>query len=180
MTEPTNGKNDRWTMLAFCLTTFLATLGLIGGYVTITLAPINQSISDLKADIRDIRVIMAPLLTLDAQIKTDDAQFRRIDDALKLKTDLSLHDQFQISVQKEINDNAIHTNLVDGALIKREEISSLLALVTDRIAAVSLNVDALRHDFGSNFTLGDEVKALETRLNSLPSPAAIAPAAPSK
>lgn len=175
-TEGTNGKGDRWTMLAFCLTTFLATLGLIGGYVTITLAPFTQSITDLKADIRDIRVIMAPLLTLDAQIKADDAQFRRIDDELKQRLPLSVHDTFKTYIEKNLEDVSKHTDTVDSQQIKRPEINTIVAGLTDRINAVSLNVDALRHDFGSNFTLGDEVKALETRLNSLPSPAAVAPA----
>ena len=67
---------------------------------------------------------------------------------------------------------------IDAAFIKRPEIEAAMAalreLITltnsataNRIDAVIGSLNELRHDFGANFTLGDAVKELQLRINSL-------------
>ncbi len=67
---------------------------------------------------------------------------------------------------------------IDASLIKRPEIEASLASLRElvnltnsatanRIDAVIISLNELRHDFGANFTLGDAVKELQLRINSL-------------
>lgn len=69
---------------------------------------------------------------------------------------------------------------VDGNLIKRPEIDSLIAALrgqidstntglNDRISAVISSVNELRHDFGNSFNIGDVIKDIQDRLNQMPS-----------
>src|SRR5271156_2934564 len=67
---------------------------------------------------------------------------------------------------------------IEGNLIKRPEIESLIAsnkdLInltnaanTSRIDAVISSLNELRRDFGTNWTIGDTVREIQSRLNSL-------------
>lgn len=70
---------------------------------------------------------------------------------------------------------------IDGNLIKRPEIESLVSALrgqidstntglNDRISAVISSVNELRHDWGSSFTIGDVIKDIQDRLNQMPQP----------
>jgi hypothetical protein len=71
-----------------------------------------------------------------------------------------------------------HISSVDANLIKRPEIETIVSGLSDRIksgnesandriTSVIQSLNELRHDFGANWTIGDTVRQIETRLNAL-------------
>lgn len=89
---------------------------------------------------------------------------------------------------RESNATRAHVDAIDGNLIKRPEVESIINglgdriksgndSANDRISSVIQSLNELRHDFGANFTLGDAVKELQLRINGLQFPQ-VAPAPP--
>jgi hypothetical protein len=124
--------NSPWSMLGFCVTTLVTAVGLIGSYVTIVLAPQIQAIKDLKDDSRDIRLTMAPLLTLYAQHKSDEDRFLSFQTQIDKKLDSNIHDLFATSTNDRLNtlvitddksrDEILHqVHDLENKIVSREE-----------------------------------------------------------
>lgn len=141
---------NRWGMLGFSLTTLALAIGLIGGYVTIILTPVNASISELKADVRDMNTTLAPLLTLYAQHKSDEGLFS------------SLQSQLDKKLEKEVFATS-HDALED-------RVSALISTNNAALAEISHQVHDLEAKIVSreeNTVHWNATEALALRVNAL-------------
>jgi hypothetical protein len=141
---------NRWTIIGACVTTFMASVSLVGSYVTIILNPINQDILELKRDIANINTTMAPLLTLYAQHKSDEERFTSFQSQIDTKMDKNVHEVFAtmlttrldslvLTDTERVNEIQHQVHDLESSIVSRQE-NTVHWAATD---ALALRVNAL-------------------------------------
>lgn len=69
------------------------------------------------------------------------------------------------STSQILTDLKARVDAIDGQLIKRPEIQSIVDGINSRINSIIVSINDIRHDVGANYTLGDVVKSLIERLD---------------
>lgn len=152
-----------WPQIIGTFTTaVMGAVGIMTILGTLTLDPIRTFESDTKEHLREIDVRMAPLLTLAAQIKSDDAAFARLQAEVDAKLDTSAHVAYLQSTAKEIDDNknsALRTNEeishqvhdLESKIVSRDEntehwidINARITNLENRLNALSLSIDTTK------------------------------------
>lgn len=132
-------QDNRWAMLGFCVASISVSASLIGGIGSIVFSGLNQQITDLKADNKDMHLTLATLLTLNAQVKAYDAQFTRTQLDLNGKLDRDVFDTSRSSILQRIEELTNRQGVIESKLVPREE-NALHWLASD---ALTLRVNAL-------------------------------------
>jgi hypothetical protein len=195
----------RWTPIistvAALVGAFVAIFGVVG---SMALGPIRSDIDKLYAVSDKTNERMTPLLTLSDDQKSNVVRFA----ALEKSEDGKWSKDAQAEYEKRIDEvNALqrdyakrdlervenHIDTVDNNQIKRPEITALFANQTalvdnqsDRTDSLSRNLEDARHEIGSAYNVGDEIKALRAQIENLSSrmfgllspPSSTAPTAP--
>jgi len=138
--------------------TFLSAVGVtlsivayIGG---LQLAPISAFEADAKEHFKETDLRMAPLLTLAAQIKSDDQNFERIQRELGEKTDRSVYLTEQAAQSKQIDDNKASTlraaeelshqvHDLEAKIVSRDENTQHWNDINARIGTIEIRINAL-------------------------------------
>lgn len=149
--------------------TFLSSVTVVliicGGVGGLILSPIYTFEADIKRQIKDesdnvkeqikeINLRMAPLLTLAAQVKSDDQNFARIDGILGEKTDKNVYSAGLLTIAKEMEDNKTST------LRAAEELNHQVHALEDKILS---RTDVMQH----LADISARVQNNETRINAL-------------
>ena len=100
--EVQRSESSFWTILAACATTFFGVTALVGVVGKLVIDPITEQIIEIKQDLREIRVTMAPLLTLYAQHKSDDERFLSLQTQIDTKQDKTVFDASYKSLAERI------------------------------------------------------------------------------
>jgi hypothetical protein len=171
----------------------LLTLG--GGFLFQSLAPLNAEIA--RHD-REIGRVADTALTRDDYRREHDEfvswvsslrDRQRADEDTVAATRIEMAklegatDERHAEYLRDHEETQARISTLDGNQIKRPEIEAqnaavreLITLLTNgtgaRIDAVIASLNELRHDFGNNFTIGDVIKDIQDRLNSMPTPSA--------
>jgi hypothetical protein len=139
-----------WGILGACATTLAVALVIVGGVGTLTVSPRDEAIVELKADIKDIRLTMAPLLTLYAQHKSDEDRFLSFQTQIDTKVDKGAYGMFDrmitgridalIETDNKSRDEILHqVHDLEGGIVPRSENITHW----DAVAALTLRVNAL-------------------------------------
>lgn len=176
-------RSTNWT--AF-FGTAAAIVGVLFVIFAAVIAPINSNIYDLKVALRD-RAELERLAdsTAKADARDQYAIFRsRFDNTVtkgefdEYKARIDKRDaEEQDELHREVaRIDAAHER-IDGALIKRPEIDALLGALSGRVEALSRNIEDVRSQTTSNYTIGDRLKELQAEIQRLQD-GGRAPAAP--
>lgn len=142
----------------FNLTTFISAVGvmliIVGGVGKLVLDPRYEFERNTREELKELNIKMAPLLTLAAQIKSDDQNFDRIQRELGTKVEYNVYNTEVAAQNKQIEDNKTST------LRAAEELSHQVHVLEDKIVYRDENVQHW-NDIAARIT------ALETRLNAL-------------
>lgn len=161
---------------------------VIGG---MALGPVLRDIEEGKRSVRDINVAMTPLLAFAAQHDRDIQRFLGIEDEIKdldkIKWSKDAQAEFERRIDEKFLDDRADVrrqfdvaladiNAIRSDLVSRSEHQTHWTEFTARLDALSVRINDVQKEFGSNFTLGDAVKELQRRVSELTVSAPVSPA----
>ena len=151
----------------------VAVAGCLGAFFNEQLSPINQRISSNEEAFR-LGIERLNQTTKELQSSEQQARLRIYENvwpkAAQIEYERRIDDKLAERRENETReiarlDKAI--DQVDANLIKRPEIQALNDNLGNRIDALSRNAEDLRRDFGSNYTVGDQLKSLQRQIETL-------------
>lgn len=194
-TKPT----DVWKVIGGVVTI----ISLVGGFLLIGKQPYDEGLMRHNQEIT--RLMETAVSKEDFRTSLDQQQRRNLEgdaERAKLKDELELSRITMARLEGAVTERHAdyirdHADLkarvdsIDSNLIKRPEIGTIAEGLSDRIksgnesandriTSVIQSLNELRHDFGTNFTLGDAVKELQLRMNNLTPPPPAQQAVPTK
>ena len=168
-------RSTNWTTFAG------AAAGVIGVMVAIGSQALSPIYGTQGRHEDEIREIYRTSVTKDAEqqdVQRAILRMNKIDDRIDTKVGRNeydelkdrLNERYAITHEQTLRDvTRLDKSIdqVDANLIKRPEIQALVDNLGNRIDALSRNAEDLRRDFGSNYTVGDQLKSLQRQIETL-------------
>ena len=147
----------------------VAVAGCLGAFFNQQLAPISQRITSNEEATR-LDIVRLEQTTKEIQSNEQAARLRIYENewpkAAQAEYEHRIDEKFADRREQTLRDVA-RLDQVDANLIKRPEIQALVDNLGNRIDALSRNAEDLRRDFGSNYTVGDQLKSLQRQIETL-------------
>ena len=111
---------------------------------SMALGPINASIVDLKAGLKDVNVTMTPLLAAYAQQTSNLQVLATMKDDIKNKVDRELFDQEVSSIQRQMDEILQQIHKLSADIVTRSDNETHWNGTASELAEVKQNIAALR------------------------------------
>ncbi len=168
-------RDTNWNILIPAAGVIVSILVALG---SLTVSPINEKVTNNREAINELQRTTASRSDFEDTRADIRRHFDKVDLALDAKWSEKEHTEYSKRIDEKIAQiadnltranaqNAEEVKTILASLVPRAEHTARWAEEDARLNALSVRINEMQHEFGSNFTLGDAVKELQSQLKEL-------------